>query len=174
MIVDGNRLYVTTDTHGIQAFDITDPSSPRVLGGFDTPWVAKGIFKLGRHLLVSDWIDVMVYPSHCHPQTHHVPRPHSIAGSPSGSPILLTAPNPASSAAQLRIELSRAGPIDLLIVDASGRRVREIAHGRWPAGTHAWVWDGRDNNGQTVANGVYFIRLRTGLEQQSERLVWLR
>jgi flagellar hook assembly protein FlgD len=53
-----------------------------------------------------------------------------------------------------------AGPVDLAIYDAQGRRVRQLFKGRLPAGTHGNTWDGRDPNGSFMPNGVYFLRLR--------------
>ena len=36
---------------------------------------------------------------------------------------------------------------------------RSVALNVTEAGTHAGVWNGRDDSGRTVANGVYFLRL---------------
>jgi flagellar hook assembly protein FlgD len=40
--------------------------------------------------------------------------------------------------------------------------VRSLALGTLEAGIHAVVWDGRDDQGTRVANGVYLYRLSAG------------
>ncbi|HSG29836.1 MAG TPA: FlgD immunoglobulin-like domain containing protein, partial [Candidatus Krumholzibacterium sp.] len=36
------------------------------------------------------------------------------------------------------------------------------------------VWDGRNDRGQKVANGIYFIRVRAGSEENVKKVVVLR
>jgi flagellar hook assembly protein FlgD len=42
------------------------------------------------------------------------------------------------------------------------------------AGTHTLTWDGRDEHGSQVANGVYFCELRAGTNASRQRMVLLR
>jgi flagellar hook assembly protein FlgD len=60
------------------------------------------------------------------------------------------------------------------VFDANGRRVRQLARGVFPAGAQLIHWDGRDQRGNEVAAGVYFIRLRTGEEEKSMKVVLIR
>jgi hypothetical protein len=68
-------------------------------------------------------------------------------------------PNPARGAMTLRFSLPRDGGATLAIFDASGRRVRTLARGWRAAGDHAIPWDGLDEGGRPVADGLYFVRL---------------
>jgi hypothetical protein len=49
-------------------------------------------------------------------------------------------------------------PVTLGIFDLSGRRVRGL-EGQRGSGAHAWVWDGRDDEGRLLPVGTYIVRL---------------
>jgi hypothetical protein len=40
-----------------------------------------------------------------------------------------------------------------------GPRVRNVSLGNLSAGNHGWVWDGRDDSGDNLAKGDYFVRI---------------
>jgi flagellar hook assembly protein FlgD len=42
------------------------------------------------------------------------------------------------------------------------------------AGVHRVTWDGTNRTGEGVASGVYFYRLRAGMEIRTSRLVVLK
>ena len=68
-------------------------------------------------------------------------------------------PNPMRLASVIVFRLARPGVATLRIVDVQGRRVRELAKGMLAAGPHEARWDGVDENGRSVAAGVYFVTL---------------
>jgi hypothetical protein len=69
-------------------------------------------------------------------------------------------PNPMSTTARFAFRLAAAAPkVTLSLFDVSGRLVRRDDLGAYPAGEHAWSWDGRDGEGGAAPNGVYFARL---------------
>ena len=68
-------------------------------------------------------------------------------------------PNPAFDVTTFGFALPRETRVTLAIYDASGRRVRVLAHGLETAGEHDATWDGRSDAGRRVAGGVFFVRL---------------
>jgi flagellar hook assembly protein FlgD len=63
-------------------------------------------------------------------------------------------------------ELSVDSNVSVSIYDIRGRLVLEINLGHQSAGSYttrdkATHWDGRNNNGETVASGIYFYQLTT-------------
>ena len=80
-------------------------------------------------------------------------------------------PNPTASAATIAFRLSTPERVDLAMYDLGGRRVRVLSSGSMTVGTHELVWDGTDDRGRKVPNGVYFTRLRTPSRTALERLV---
>jgi flagellar hook assembly protein FlgD len=60
------------------------------------------------------------------------------------------------------------------LYDVAGRRVRTLVHGELPAGFHHAAWDGRDDRGQNVGNGVYFYRIVAGDWRSLRKLILLQ
>lgn len=83
-------------------------------------------------------------------------------------------PNPVSGTTQIEYSLSTAGPIAVDIYDASGRRVRELFRGSQTLGGHMLPWDGRDDRGQEVPDGTYFLRLASDSGTSSQKVVVLK
>ncbi|MEN8007801.1 MAG: M14 family zinc carboxypeptidase [Candidatus Krumholzibacteriota bacterium] len=77
---------------------------------------------------------------------------------------------------QSRLELSLPGQTDVTvdIHDARGARIRQLFTGSMTGGSRVLVWDGRDSHGQAVASGVYFVRMDTGRESFTDRVVIVR
>ena len=81
-------------------------------------------------------------------------------------------PNPFNPETTISYELGRAGQIELAVFDATGRRIRVLESGLRNAGTHEIQWNGRDENGITMASGTYFYRLQVlGNELGSEQVL---
>jgi hypothetical protein len=70
-------------------------------------------------------------------------------------------PNPIRDVGEVRLTRAAPGPASVVIVDATGRRVRLLSD----AGTsreHRMRWDGRDESGRLCPNGLYFVRATRG------------
>ena len=69
-------------------------------------------------------------------------------------------PNPFNPAVVLPLDLATdAERVSLAVYDVLGRRVRQVWDGPLRAGSHRFVWDGRDEAGRAVAAGVYIYRV---------------
>ncbi|MBD3303429.1 MAG: T9SS type A sorting domain-containing protein, partial [Candidatus Eisenbacteria bacterium] len=68
-------------------------------------------------------------------------------------------PNPVRQHTTLQISWETAEPIEILIHDATGRRVRHLIAG---PGAAEVVWDARSDDGRRVGAGSYFYRMRSG------------
>jgi len=69
---------------------------------------------------------------------------------------------------------SRGGAAEVRMIDLAGRQVRTLHRGTLAAGRQVLTWDGRDDGGRNVANGVYFLVSRTGGQESKLKLVVLR
>ncbi len=81
---------------------------------------------------------------------------------------------PAGGESLIGFSLNRGVDIQLSIFDISGRRVRHLARGDFPAGSYELSWDGRDERGRQASSGVYFYRLEAAGRETSRRLVLIR
>ena len=90
----------------------------------------------------------------------------AVADPGAGAPSCVFAPNPFRTATEMRLDLPRMEVLTVTVHDLAGRRVRTLARGeRFDAGTGRIAWDGRDDAGAAVGNGVYLARV------ESERAV---
>lgn len=83
------------------------------------------------------------------------------------------APNPLRGVTRFAFDLPSEAPVSLAVYDASGRRVADLASGRWPAGRHQVDWDVRRMLGGRPAAGLYFARFETPGLSRVARLVLL-
>ena len=60
------------------------------------------------------------------------------------------------------------------VFDISGRLVRALREGAAQTGEYDVTWDGTNEHGDTVASGVYFVRVRVGQETLERKVVLLR
>lgn len=52
--------------------------------------------------------------------------------------------------------------------------MKTLVNERQSAGNHQARWDGRNDNGELVASGVYIYRLQAGSEVLTRKMVMLR
>ncbi|MBD3221941.1 SUMF1/EgtB/PvdO family nonheme iron enzyme, partial [bacterium] len=79
-------------------------------------------------------------------------------------------PNPFNPSTTLSFSLERAGRVRLGIYDVRGRLVASLVDGPMAGGEHAVVWHGRDDAGQTVSSGTYFVRMVTADRSQTRTI----
>lgn len=100
--------------------------------------------------------------------------PPSISGFTDVAPSrtdLLAVPNPSSASSLISFTLTDAGSVSVQIFDPTGRLIRTVLEGDLPAGDGTVEWNGRDDQGQAVAAGIYFSRVQTGSGEMNGRIV---
>jgi hypothetical protein len=85
----------------------------------------------------------------------------------------LTASNPARSEAAFICGLPVGGLTRVDLFDVQGRLIRKLAEQHMTRGTHSFRWDGRNNDGMRVGDGVYLLRLQQGDVTRVVRIVLL-
>jgi hypothetical protein len=83
-------------------------------------------------------------------------------------------PNPARGTVMIELELSRAEAVTVELFDLSGRRVRRLHRGSAPVGVLSMAWDGLDDGGRAVAEGIYYARATAGTQQMGARVAIVR
>ena len=68
-------------------------------------------------------------------------------------------PNPFNPTTTIAFYLERETEIKLEVYNIVGQKVAVLAEGRYSAGNHQVVFDGRSATGEEVASGIYFYRL---------------
>lgn len=70
-------------------------------------------------------------------------------------------PNPFNPSTVIPFELAHSGRANVTLFNILGQAVVTLLDRYLPTGSHEVVWDGRDQNGQRVASGVYLYQLKT-------------
>jgi hypothetical protein len=83
-------------------------------------------------------------------------------------------PNPFNPSTTIAFSLPTAGKANLNIYNVKGQKVRDLGNPELTRGHHTVVWDGRDNRGQSVSSGVYFVRLSTAQGKSVRKILMLK
>ena len=83
-------------------------------------------------------------------------------------------PNPFNPKTTIAFNLTSPGDVTLEIYDVAGRRVATLLDRHMSAGAHVAQWDGKTNDGERAASGVYFYELAAGDERISRKMVLLK
>ncbi len=71
-------------------------------------------------------------------------------------------PNPFNPVTTIRYELPKSGSVRLEVFDILGRVVRTLVDQTQEAGYHSISWDGRNDMGEALSSGVYYLRMEAG------------
>src|SRR5262245_21536920 len=79
---------------------------------------------------------------------------------PRATKLYPSAPNPFEHRTSIRFDLAHDCQAQLRIFEFQGRPVRDLIQASAsPAGAHIAVWDGTDDSGGSMPNGLYVVRL---------------
>ncbi len=83
-------------------------------------------------------------------------------------------PNPARGPVVLAVSLDAERRLTARVFDVSGRRVALISDDLRAPGRYEITWDGTEDSGAPVAAGLYFLRVDSGTESVTRRVVLAR
>ncbi len=84
-------------------------------------------------------------------------------------------PNPAEGSTEIQYLLFAPGPVELTVYNIAGQRVRRLVHAaEQNVGFHTAIWNGRNDDGQDVAGGLYFYSLKFKGKERVKKLTLLR
>ena len=158
----------------LKVVDLSTPESPHVQGSLFLPPYASVDFSDNNIFIAAGGL--MVLPAPCNgtsgadeviSEGHHLPSPESNAH-------LSVHPNPFNPRTTVTFSVDHPQQVELCIFDMAGKRVVVLANRSFGAGIHSLDWLGRDQNGQPVSSGNYFIRMSTEERAASEKMVLVR
>ncbi len=83
-------------------------------------------------------------------------------------------PNPFNPTTTIRYVLHHSVSARLMIFNLKGQRVKQFVAQKKSAGMYDIVWDGTDDNGRNVADGIYIYTIQAGNDQQARKMILLR
>lgn len=83
-------------------------------------------------------------------------------------------PNPFSGQAQIRYQLPVASKVSLKVYNITGQLVRTLVDEVKAPGFYSAIWNGRNDNGQTLSNGIYFYSLEAGNYKSTKKITLIK
>ena len=88
--------------------------------------------------------------------------------------LLTNYPNPFNPETTIRYSLNRPGEISLEIYNLKGQKVKTLINSEVSAGSHSITWKGESDYGSDVSSGVYFLRLVSGQQIETRKIVLMK
>ncbi len=82
-------------------------------------------------------------------------------------------PNPFSESATIHYSVNREYPVKIDVLDLMGRQVKNLIDKKQLPGSYSLSWDGTNNNGVRVAQGIYLCRLITNDRKEIMKIVFV-
>ncbi|MCK9557276.1 MAG: CapA family protein [Candidatus Cloacimonadaceae bacterium] len=98
---------------------------------------------------------------------------HGNSNPPSALPVTVY-PNPFRAETTICIETTAKSPISVKIYNIKGQLVRSLQDDVPGYSKHSLTWDSKDSNGQSVASGLYFFKVRCGERVSMRKAILLK
>ncbi|MBW6513160.1 MAG: T9SS type A sorting domain-containing protein [Candidatus Syntrophosphaera sp.] len=155
----GVSFYDFSDATGIHDWVAEDLFLPQCSYTTDIDWDDNYLY-----LLCNDNVAIYAYTITTAAEDPVAPAPFELS----------SWPNPFNPSCSLKFSLPQAGRASLDIYNAKGQKVRSLLDGELPSGESTWVWEGRDDSGQTLPSGLYFARLSTEQGSSIRKLMLIK
>jgi hypothetical protein len=83
-------------------------------------------------------------------------------------------PNPFNPATRVSYDLPKASDVRVSVFNVLGQHVKDLVNGYQEAGSYEVVWNGKDEQGASVASGVYFYRIKTSEFSDTKKMLLLK
>ena len=93
---------------------------------------------------------------------------------PSNFDLSQNYPNPFNPETSISFTITKDTQVTLTIFDVLGREIRKLSDYNYQKGSHSVIWDGRDDLGNLVSNGIYLYQIQAGSFSQVKKMMLLR
>ena len=83
-------------------------------------------------------------------------------------------PNPFNPSTTISFQLAKAEYVEIVIYNQTGQIIRKFINEEIPAGYHQISWDSINDDGERVANGLYFCRIIAGKNTNTIKMVLMK
>jgi len=83
-------------------------------------------------------------------------------------------PNPFNAKIHIVLSLLTSSVFELSIIDLKGAKIRTLHKGKKSKGMYQFKWDGRDEIGNYVVSGIYFILIKTEQMRESQKIILIK
>lgn len=174
--VVGNYAYIAARDHflptvegGVRIIDISNPLSPVLIASYNTPGDPRDVFVVGDLIYVADYdsLQILRHITVGIEEETYLEKDVSLR-------LEQNFPNPFRMSTIIRYELAKESYITLKVYNVAGQLITRLVGGNQRAGAYNVIWDGTDNKGVHVSNGVYFYRLQSNSFVQTKKLIFIQ
>jgi hypothetical protein len=83
-------------------------------------------------------------------------------------------PNPFNSETMIHYELPSPARVSLKVYNLVGQEIKTLIDESQSAGDQKAIWNGRDNAGNQMPSGIYFVKLNTTYFSQTQKMILLQ
>lgn len=83
-------------------------------------------------------------------------------------------PNPFNPTTTIKYQLKNSGYVSIDVFNVKGQKVTTLVNRNLPSGRHEVVWNGTDDNGNSVSSGMYFYRLQNDEASEIRKMMLLK
>jgi hypothetical protein len=163
----GALVHAWSQTQGPAAISIEDPGALETRAFLTS--AGSCTFRLEAtdgELTTGDEVTVLV---------RQVGQVIALAGAASRAGIESIGPNPSRHVVHFTIGVMQGRrPVNVVIVDVTGRIVKSFATLHLTPGRYRLDWDGRGDDGRPAGAGVYFVAVDVGSKRSTEKIVLLK
>jgi parallel beta-helix repeat protein len=69
------------------------------------------------------------------------------------------------------VEIKERGYVRIDLYDVKGKKIKELADEEREPGKHRYYWNGRNDNGDVVGSGIYFVHIQAGDYKKTKKIV---
>ena len=74
----------------------------------------------------------------------------------------------------IEVLLRDQGKVSICLYDTKGSKIKQLADEEKEAGTYRYYWDGRNDSGNVIGNGLYFVHIQTGDYKKTKKIVVIK
>jgi len=83
-------------------------------------------------------------------------------------------PNPFNPETNIMFQNKFAGEVEIDIYNMKGQKIRNLLSDEYPAGTHSVIWNGKNDKGNIVANGMYLYQVKTERYSTTQKMIMMK
>jgi hypothetical protein len=88
--------------------------------------------------------------------------------------LLQNYPNPFNSNTTISYNLKEPGEVIISIYNVRGQLIKKLVNGQQSIGRHSVVWDGKDENRETVSSGIYLYEIKSDRFEDTGKMILLK
>ncbi|MFQ5584441.1 MAG: FlgD immunoglobulin-like domain containing protein, partial [Calditrichia bacterium] len=101
-------------------------------------------------------------------------RLHKTKVTPLNFEVSQNFPNPFNPVTEIRYTIPEAGKVKVVVYNSLGQKIKTLLSETQEARHHKLRWDGRNDSGQQVGSGVYYLSVKSGKYSATRKMILMR